>query len=683
MVISIFKPPEDGKTWAEQKTGDICDCISYEYEKFFNGVGTFTAEVPVNTRFRDELLVNRFLVTDSGDALIIKNIQTTLEKIKITGFDLNGLLCDRVTLGTDDSGYDPASGTTEACVKYYVRNNLSESSVAERNLPRFGVAESLGRGVTDDHAYPRYQNLQELVTEMCGAAGLGWRVSIDSRSGGDKPIFIFDVYEQTDRSANQSERDRVIFSVQTHNISSMTREVGVTAAKNTLYLDIDGTIVQYPKNPAEGEETTGRQPGSGYERREEYCSLSGTSLDESIYKVEAEQNMADRMEETDSLTIEAGSPLDYGVRYDAGTIVTVYDRGSTLQLDSVISAVSIKRTGTEYLVKLTLGESKPKLLDQYAKKSEVTQRTVRNDGGKMIVNTGALSEYQYLTDGSVKCNGVTYTVEKDAETGLISKISDSNGNEFEPEISAGITDVALHNAVFWAVAMCRGLNSSTIMPVRDGLVGYFDFKHDCTAALWINRLGGDNIPISGSAAVDSECLIMPSGTYGLFPMEYSGDFTLYAVVKADYDSTQNQHDCIIGSSSGNSTGAWRTISTDGFSADEHFRCWFSDTYGGGIGTELTDGSAVKAYEAYSVIALVQSSGKLRMYINGMASADNPTVSGRYGNYWGLNCLASADGKVNQSSKTGSYFKMFALGREAHTAAQVAKNTAWLKEYYKL
>ena len=459
MVISIFKPPEDGKTWAEQKTGDICDCISYEYEKIFNGVGTFTAEVPVNTRFRDELLVNRFLVTDSGDALIIKNIQTTLEKIKITGYDLNGLLCDRVTLGTDDSGYDPASGTTEACVKYYVRNNLSESSVAERNLPRFGVAESLGRGVTDDHAYPRYQNLQEIVTEMCGAAGLGWRVSIDSKSGGDKPIFVFDVYEQTDRSANQSERDRVIFSVQTHNISSMTREIGVTAAKNTLYLDIDGTIVQYPKNPAEGEETAGRQPGSGYERREEYCSLSGTSLDESIYKVEAEQNMADRMEETDSLTIEAGSPLDYGVRYDTGTIVTVYDRGRTLQLDSVISAVSIKRTGTEYSVKLTLGESKPKLLDQYAKKSGVTQRTVRNDGGKMIVNTDALSEYQYLTDDSVKCNGVTYAVEKDADTGLISKISDSNGNSLNPEIPSRITDVALHNAVFWAVAMARGLGS--------------------------------------------------------------------------------------------------------------------------------------------------------------------------------------------------------------------------------
>jgi len=61
--------------------------------------------------------------------------------------------------------------------------------------------------------------------------------------------------------------------------------------------------------------------------------------------------------------------------------------------------------------------------------------------------SATLTEYQYLTDASVKFNGTTYTIEKDVTTGLISKISDSNGNEFEPEISAGITDVAAHNAV--------------------------------------------------------------------------------------------------------------------------------------------------------------------------------------------------------------------------------------------
>lgn len=544
MVISIYKPPEDGKTWAEQKCGDICDVISYEYEKYFNGVGTFTLELPVNTRFRAELLVNRVLVTDSGDALIIRYIQTTLERIKVTGYDLNGLLCDRVTLGTDEGGYDPCEGSTEYCVKYYVSNNLVSSAVPQRNLPRFDiVGNALDRGIAADHAYPRYQNLQELVTEMCAPAKLGWRVSIDTKSTGDKPVFLFDVYEQTDRSVNQSERDRVIFSAQTHNVSGMTREVGVTSAKNTLYLDIDGTVVQYPREPeTDSADTTERVPGAGYDRREEYCSLSGKSLDEEVYKVEAEQNMADRMQETDSLTIDAGSPLDYGTRYDVGTVVTVFDRERSLQLDSVISAVTVKRTAEEYSVKLTLGESKPKLLDQYAKKSEVVGRTMRNEVPK--ISAGGLiplTEYEYLTDLSAKCNGVTYTVEKDADTGLIAKISDSNENEFKPTINSGITDVALHNAVFWAVAMARGFGGKKVY----GNTNIFEMSN-VADGIWKNAGDGYDIVLPDGAEVTDEGVSLKTESYYLPITGTVGDYTMFVVAKKRADFTSTEWTSVIG-----------------------------------------------------------------------------------------------------------------------------------------
>ena len=88
---------------------------------------------------------------------------------------------------------------------------------------------------------------------------------------------------------------------------------------------------------------------------------------------------------------------------------------------------------------------------------------------------GTLNEYKYLTDTSVKFNGTTYTIEKDAETGLISKISDSNGNSLEPGISAGITDAALHNAVFWAVAMARGISVVADSVLFTGQSGQWQF----------------------------------------------------------------------------------------------------------------------------------------------------------------------------------------------------------------
>ena len=106
---------------------------------------------------------------------------------------------------------------------------------------------------------------------------------------------------------------------------------------------------------------------------------------------------------------------------------------------------------------------------------------------------GTLNEYQYLTDASVKFNDTTYTIEKDADTGLISKISDSYNHEFKPSISPGITDVALHNAVFWALAMCRGLGEIPQKTLFDGTGGAWSYSGGLTG---FRRIAG-NQPYSG------------------------------------------------------------------------------------------------------------------------------------------------------------------------------------------
>ena len=71
----------------------------------------------------------------------------------------------------------------------------------------------------------------------------------------------------------------------------------------------------------------------------------------------------------------------------------------------------------------------------------------------------SLTSYKYCSDLSAQCNGITYTAEKDAATGLISRIADSAGHTLTPEIPAGITDVAMHNAAVFALAMARGLGA--------------------------------------------------------------------------------------------------------------------------------------------------------------------------------------------------------------------------------
>jgi len=292
-----------------------------------------------------------------------------------------------------------------------------------------------------------------------------------------------------------------------------------------------------------------------------------------------------------------------------------------------------------------------------------------------------LTDYKYISDLSAQCNGITYTAEKDTETGLISKISDSNGNSLEPEIPAGITDAALHNAVFWAVAMARGLGgSSTIMPIIGGLTGYFDYKQRCVATQWGNVIGGNNIPITAGAIVDTDCLQMPDGVYSMFPFPYTdGVITVYAVIKCSEPTSGAGTwgiNYLLGTGPMSELGNARFLG----SLDGVWSCHSS----GGTYDIISD---VPSTDKYHVLCLVcgsndSSSQSQVLYIDGQAVGNKFPPISPYGGVWGLNCICNG-ATVQERSHLTSYWKMMALGRTAHTAEQVAKNTAWLKRYYEI
>lgn len=180
--------------------------------------------------------------------------------------------------------------------------------------------------------------------------------------------------------------------------------------------------------------------------------------------------------------------------FELGDIVTAY-RADGTSAPVLVTGLSYSIADGGFTEKI-YSSARSSSQDNYTT-GDITGQSVPQSVGGTVQNpsgTGStLTEYKYLTDSSVKINGTTYTVEKDTDTGLISKISDSAGNEFEPEISAGITDVAAHNAVFWAVAMMSGFSSSTPLGtfaefVMDGV--------DLSKRRWYNRLGSDYMELS-------------------------------------------------------------------------------------------------------------------------------------------------------------------------------------------
>ncbi len=177
--------------------------------------------------------------------------------------------------------------------------------------------------------------------------------------------------------------------------------------------------------------------------------------------------------------------------YELGDIVTA-ERGDGSSAPVLITGISysIENGGfREKIYSSALTDSQSNYTTGDVEGQTVPQSVAQQSSGSSAGS--ALTEYEYLTDLSVKCNGVIYTAEKDAETGLISKISDSAGNEFEPKINTGITDIAFHNAVFMAVAIAKEIGNM--------FFDYFDvfWKYNQTLTLSdypIAAIGADNMP---------------------------------------------------------------------------------------------------------------------------------------------------------------------------------------------
>ena len=494
MVFGIYKTPENAEqSWGDLKTGDIPDAIEFEYTRNFCGVGTFALSVPRTTLYADKIEVGSILILHEKEGeysgFIIKNIKQLNDVIKLTGYDLNGLLADRLTVAQTDDGKDAQSGATETIVKHYVAANCTDEAVdAGRAFLGLVIADDLERGTQNDAAAPRLARVSDTIADILGAAGMGYRV---------KPIFTysrykieFDVLEAVDRSSAQNENSTVCFAYGHGNVSEMTRETGITSDRNTFYCQLsDGMVTRYDKKSAvaDEEETaaaaettdtteeTETAKYSGYQRREEYLDLNCELSEIEVY---ADHQIADRFQETDSLEIVAGNPLDYGTIYNVGDIVTVYDRNRDVQLDSVISAVEIKRTSSEYSVKIMLGSSKPKPIDKINKanaalaaslkqpaktpgklytKGSFATATMKKDDFSLIVGlTDSMNDdptkYNYVTLGTNNGSGIR--IENYYHGSLIGEIRMDKGDDFEVRGNGGagyvrtILSVGLNDETF-------------------------------------------------------------------------------------------------------------------------------------------------------------------------------------------------------------------------------------------
>lgn len=346
---------------------------------------------------------------------------------------------------------------------------------------------------------------------------------------------------------------------------------------------------------------------------------------------------------------------------EPGDVFTVEDADGT-QKKAIVMEQELSLTCTSGFVEKISCTAESKAQNRSTKnRQEATEKQVAAGA-----TSATLTEYQYLTDASVKFNGTTYTIEKDAETGLISKISDSAGNEFEPEISAGITDVAAHNAVFWAVAMCRGISKTAF--IMDGIFGMFTpDTRDIASLRWKNSVAGYADIVLAGASENGEAVHFTASQYGTFACAEPS--TVYAIVKSEVSKVIN---CII------------TKRLSQLSNSEHYgfnllqfdgNLYFSSA---AYDIQQTNVSCIE----YHVYCFTRVDGVTYFYIDGaLVGHVGNCMTGQYVNMMYLN--NEYLGSTRLDAPTICDFVMCAFGSQYHDEATVRNNSAYLMKKYKI
>lgn len=325
------------------------DINSYDYTKRWAKVGDFTLILPYDKMYVKKLLLNDFIEYD-GDWLFIENISYDTKTVTLSGHDCKQLLYLRISvLGSLSDQFDGTTGTTAQCIKYFLDKNMISPVDSVRELPIH--FESGAVGLTDDGYMTKLENVGDIVEKLCNSAGIGYEV----KGNLSHNYFTFKLKNTVDKSRNQSENTRVIFSAERQNVTSISFEHDETNFYNAVTAQGAGTLeVVYRDN---------NNIPQGIARRE--CTLDVNVNSVSEIKKAALLAAEDNIDvHAYSLKVPVGN---YRTKFSLGDIVSVKDDATANYFSDVITEVHMNLSAGSQNIEITLGRQKPKLLNKIVK----------------------------------------------------------------------------------------------------------------------------------------------------------------------------------------------------------------------------------------------------------------------------------------------------------------------------
>lgn len=196
-----------------QKVGLIDDYVSFIWCTRYYKTGDFELVVSVDNANSLLLQKDFYIMRETDDNVgIIENIQVTVneddnELMIVTGRFLTSILGRRII-----EKQTQLNSTVSSGIYALLTNEVISPVNSARRIPN--VVYKLYNNTTRLQAQYTGDNLLEVIEKICETYGIGQKITLNNGE------FIFELYEGTDRSYNQTSVPRVIFSDEYDNLLS-------------------------------------------------------------------------------------------------------------------------------------------------------------------------------------------------------------------------------------------------------------------------------------------------------------------------------------------------------------------------------------------------------------------------------------------------------------------------------
>lgn len=312
----------------------IDEYTSIIWTKRYFTCGDFELYLPVTSKLLEILAIGNYVYRLDDDAvMVIEKIEITTDAetgnyLIVSGRSLGSIIGRRIVWNMTSFDMSVAD-----IIKHLLNANIIAPTISERMIDNFSfvnnvqTSQKIQKQITGD-------NLLTAIETLCTTYGYGWKMKLIDNA------FVFELYEGTDRSYNQTTNPYVVFSPEFDNLINSKYNLDSTTFANVALVAGEGEGV------ARKRQSVGN--ASGLDRYEIYVEANdmSTNSEETISASQYETMLKERGLEklaeataTEAFEGDVESTYEYKTDWNIGDIVQIENEFGITATSRIIEVI--------------------------------------------------------------------------------------------------------------------------------------------------------------------------------------------------------------------------------------------------------------------------------------------------------------------------------------------------------